>query len=163
LTTVAKQPTIEKYLLFKKSTMFSPAAKETQKGSGPETFIGPSVKLEGNFSAEGDVVVEGILMGTLTTQGDVKVGPQATIEAEVRAKNAYIAGRIKGNVMVSNSLRIASTAIILGDIKTLALSVEEGAQLNGKLFMSREKFQKVKPEEKLPERPQATRENVATL
>lgn len=133
--------------------MFSstPAGKEVQKNGGPETYIGPSVKLEGNFTAEGDVVVEGILIGTISTQGDIRVGPQATIEAEIRAKNAYIAGKIKGNLAISNSLKIAGSAVILGDIKTLSLAVEEGAQLNGKLFMSREKFQKVKSDEKVPD------------
>lgn len=132
--------------------MFSANQKDGQRSPAPETFIGPSVKLEGNFTADGDIVVDGILVGTLTTQGDIKVGPQAAIEAEVRAKNAYIAGKIKGNITIANNLKVASTAVIYGDIKTLALSVEEGAQLNGKLLMSREKIQKIRSEERVPER-----------
>jgi cytoskeletal protein CcmA (bactofilin family) len=119
--------------------MFSNNPREGATPGAAETFIGPSVKMEGNFSGEGDVVIEGILVGTVSTKGDVKIGQNAVIEAEIRAKNAYIAGKIKGNLVVSNLLKLASTAVIIGDVKTVALGIEEGAILNGKLMMTRDK------------------------
>lgn len=118
--------------------MFSNQSRETAQAGSVETLIGPSVKLEGNFSGEGDVVVEGFLIGNLTTKGDVRVGPQAQIEAEIKAKNATIAGRVKGNLTLT-SLSLTSTATITGDIKTASLSVEEGAVINGKVMMGKEK------------------------
>lgn len=107
--------------------------------SEAETHIGPSVKMEGNFTGEGDVVIEGVLVGQLSTKGDLRVGPQASIDAELRSKNATIAGKIKGNITVTNSLKLTSTANISGDVKTLSLLVEDGAVINGKLTMSRDK------------------------
>ena len=104
-----------------------------------ETFIGPSVKLEGNFSGDGDVVVEGILVGTLNTRGDVRIGGNAVIEAAVSAKNATVAGKIKGNLNISNELKLTGTASITGDIRTGSLAVEQGAVLNGKILMGKEK------------------------
>jgi len=100
-----------------------------------ETFIGPSVKLEGSFDADGDIVVEGILTGNITTRGDVRVGSQAVIDAQIAAKNAHIAGKVKGNLTVEGSLKLASTATIHGDIKTSSISIEEGATINGKINM----------------------------
>lgn len=127
--------------------MFNASQKGEQRSISAETFIGPSVKLEGNFSGEGDVVVEGFLIGNLATHGDVRVGPQAIIEAEVKAKNAYIAGKIKGNLFITNGLKLAATASITGDIKTSLLSVEDGALVNGKILMSREKTSKNRGED----------------
>jgi len=121
-------------------------------GDSVETFIGPSVKLEGNFTAEGDVVVEGILIGTMTTQGNIRVGPQASIEATIQAKNATIAGNIKGNVRIDNSLKVSSSASIHGDIKTASISIEEGAVVNGKISMRKDKTGKESVDEIMPEK-----------
>lgn len=123
--------------------MFSNNPREGSQGSATETFIGPSVKMEGNFSGEGDVVIEGILVGTLATKGDVRIGQQAVIEAEIRAKNAHISGKIKGNLHISGLLKLAGTAVIMGDVKTQMIGIEEGAVINGKLNMgTREKTAK---------------------
>lgn len=115
-------------------------SKEFEDGSiSAETFIGPSVKLEGNFAAEGNVVIEGMLTGNVSTAGDIRVGPQASIEAQVKATNATIAGKVKGNITITGVLVIAGSAVILGDIKAASLSVEEGALLNGKISMGKER------------------------
>jgi len=134
--------------------MFNAQTRDSGSPLSAETFIGPSVKLEGNFSGEGDVVIEGMLVGTLTTKGDVRVGANAVIEAEVHAKNTNVAGKVRGNI-VTNLLKLAATASIQGDIKTMALSIEEGAVVNGKINMSRDKVEKgfQAPTETLPEKP----------
>lgn len=100
-----------------------------------ETVIGPSVKVEGNFSSDGDVIIEGQLTGTLKTTKNVKIGEQAKIKADVEAANIFQAGEIKGNVKVSEKLQLKSTAKILGNVETSILSVEEGGLLNGKCQM----------------------------
>ena len=100
-----------------------------------ETIIGPSVKLEGDFKGEGDLVVEGILVGNLRTKNNLKIGQNAIVEAEVRANNAFISGKVKGNITIKGKIEIASTAVILGDIKTQIMSVESGALIQGKITM----------------------------
>ncbi len=100
-----------------------------------ETIIGPSVKVEGDFRGEGDLIIEGILIGNLQTKNNLKIGQNAIVEAEIRANNAFISGKIKGNVTVKGKLEITSTAIILGDIKAQIISIESGALLKGKLEM----------------------------
>ena len=57
-----------------------------------ETIIGPSVKVEGDFKGEGDLIVEGILIGNLETKNNLKIGQNAIIQAEVRANNAFVSG-----------------------------------------------------------------------
>ncbi|MBP9802048.1 polymer-forming cytoskeletal protein [Patescibacteria group bacterium] len=100
-----------------------------------ETIIGPSVKVEGDFRGEGDLIIEGILIGNLQTKNNLKIGQNAIVEAEIKANNAFISGKIKGNITVKGKLEITSTAIILGDIKAQIISIESGALLKGKLEM----------------------------
>ncbi len=102
---------------------------------GGETVIGPSVKVEGNFVGEGDVIVEGQVSGSLKTSRNLHVGESATIRAEVEASNLTLSGEIRGNVKVADKLEVAATAKIYGNIETKVLTVAPGAVLNGKLSM----------------------------
>ena len=38
-----------------------------------ETVIGPSVKVDGDFAGEGNVLVQGVVNGTLKTKGNLRV------------------------------------------------------------------------------------------
>lgn len=119
-----------------------------------ETIIGPSVRVEGDFRGEGDLIIEGTLVGNLQTKNNLKIGENAVIEASVKANNAFISGRVKGNLIIKGKLEITSTAIILGDIKTQLISVESGAIIQGSISMPTSESAKDEPrksKEKMPE------------
>ena len=107
----------------------------THSQKSVETIIGPSVKVEGDFKGEGDLVVEGILIGTLETKNNLKIGQNAIVEASIKANNAFISGKIKGNVAIKGKIEITGTAVILGDIKAKIISIESGALIKGQLNM----------------------------
>lgn len=111
-----------------------------------DTIIGPSVKVEGDFVTEGNVIVEGTICGTIKTSKNLKVGPSSKIFANVWAENALIAGEIQGNLNITNKLELTSSAKIFGDIKTSSLSISNGATLNGKCQMSESKNKALRPE-----------------
>jgi len=115
--------------------MFSKNQTTTPSSKSIETIIGPSVKVEGDFKGEGDLVIEGILVGTLQTKNNLKIGQNALVEASVRANNAFISGKVKGNISVKGKIEITGTAIILGNIKAQIISIESGALIKGDLDM----------------------------
>ncbi len=100
-----------------------------------ETIIGPSVRVEGDFKGDGDLIIEGMLVGTLNTKNNLKIGENAVLEASIKANNAFIAGRVKGNITIKGKLDITSSAVILGDIKAGLISIESGAVVQGNLSM----------------------------
>jgi len=100
-----------------------------------ETVIGPSVKVKGNFNGQGNIVIEGILEGSLKTAGSIFVGEKAKISANVVAKEAKISGEVAGNVKIKGQLEIANTAKVFGDVECATISIEKGANLNGKITM----------------------------
>ncbi|MCB9803069.1 polymer-forming cytoskeletal protein [Candidatus Nomurabacteria bacterium] len=116
-----------------------------------ETIIGPSVKVQGDFKGEGDLIVEGILVGNLQTKNNLKIGQNAIVEAEVKANNAFISGKVKGNLTIKGKLEITSTAVILGDIKAQIISIESGALLKGKLDMPAGSIKIDEPREEVAE------------
>ena len=115
--------------------MFNRNEVDVQKNKNIETIIGPSVKLEGNFKGEGDLLIEGILVGKIETKNNLKIGSGAIVQANIKANNAFISGKVKGNINIKGKLEITSKAIVLGDVKAKIISVESGGLLHGKITM----------------------------
>ena len=115
--------------------MFQKSSEEMNTSNDSSTIIGPSVRVEGDLHAIGNVTVEGIINGTLETDKDVSIGQNAEITADVKAQNATVAGIIKGKIDISNHLTIKSSANITGDINTQTISIDPGGQINGQLKM----------------------------
>ncbi len=107
-------------------------------GIEAETVIAAGVKVEGDFTSQGNVMIEGVVEGSIKTERDLRVGEKASINANVIAANAVVAGEVRGNVVVSERLELEPTARISGDIKTKTLVVASGAEVNGHIVMGAE-------------------------
>jgi cytoskeletal protein CcmA (bactofilin family) len=97
------------------------------------TLIAKGVKMEGDFTSQSDVVIEGEVHGTLKTSGKLTVGTDAKILADVTAGDAVVAGSVQGNLQVANRLEVKSSAKIIGDISAEIVSIEGGAALSGRV------------------------------
>jgi len=108
------------------------------KGTGPETIIAFGVRLEGDLVAEGDLVIEGEVHGTIKTKGDLRIGDQALVEANIEASNAVVSGEIRGNILVHGKLELFPSSKMTGDLVTDVLAIGPGAQVNGNISMGGE-------------------------
>ena len=100
-----------------------------------ETVVGPSVRVEGDFASEGNIVVKGTVCGNVKTSKMLTVENGAKIFANVKAENSVISGGIKGNVKVVDRLELTETAQICGDMECKVLSIAPGALVYGKVTM----------------------------
>ncbi len=105
------------------------------KHNGEETVIAHGVRVEGEFVSGGNVVIEGDVQGLIRTSGDLRVGDESKIVADVTAANAVIAGEVRGNITVSGKLELLATSKIIGDVAAEIISVLAGAQVNGRVTM----------------------------
>lgn len=110
-------------------------AKNNQVG---ETIIARGVRIEGEFFAEGDIVIEGEVRGNISTAGDLKIGEDAVIEADIHAQNAVISGRVHGNIKIDARLDLMASSHVSGDINARTLAVEAGSEINGMVHMGEE-------------------------
>lgn len=79
--------------------------------------------------------INGKFEGSLDTKGNLTIGENAQVQANIVGENIEICGRVLGNVIASNSLRLDHTAYLVGDIRTPRLAITEGAILQGKCQM----------------------------
>lgn len=116
--------------------MFKEKAKITMpnKNAG-ETIIAQGVRVEGDFCSQGDVIIDGEVVGTVETQSILTVGETAKIHADVKAKSAVVAGEVVGNIFAQEMLELLATSHVKGDVVTSRISVAAGARINGKVSM----------------------------
>lgn len=124
--------------MFQKKEENSYSSGSESNHSTGQTIVGQSVKLEGDFSSDENVRIDGAVSGTLKTSKNLEIGQGAVVEADVFAENATIAGRVSGNIDVKEKLDLTDTAKITGDIKTGIFSVAPGAVFTGQCSMSGE-------------------------
>lgn len=123
--------------MFKKQIYEAPAmtVSSSPAHDDVETVVGPSVNVEGDFSSEGNIVVKGMVSGSVKTSKLLTVEKGAKILANVKAGNAIISGSVRGNVKVAERLDLYDTAQVAGDVECKILSVAAGALIQGKLMM----------------------------
>lgn len=111
--------------------------RDDHQGRTVETTVGPSVKVEGNFVGSGNIIVEGIVSGSLKTSRDVRIGEAAKVKADIEAANLIVLGEVQGNVRVSGRLELGPASRVTGNVETAVLVIAQGASLNGKCLMAK--------------------------
>jgi cytoskeletal protein CcmA (bactofilin family) len=100
-----------------------------------ENVIGPTANFNGHFKAEGGIRIDGLFEGTIETAGNVIVGEEARVMADITARNVSVAGVVKGNVNATGRLEILSTGQVRGDIAVPSFLIDEGGIFRGQSVM----------------------------
>lgn len=100
-----------------------------------DTLIGKDTVFQGNLNASGTLRVDGKVTGEINCQGDIVVGENGLVEAEIKARSILVAGTIKGNVIAQAKVELASTGTIMGDINVAGLTIDDGAVFDGNCTM----------------------------
>ena len=79
--------------------------------------------------------INGKFEGSLDAKGNLTIGENAQVQANIVGENIEICGKVTGNVTTSNSLSLTRTAHLVGDIHTSKLSIAGGAIFQGKCQM----------------------------
>jgi len=94
------------------------------------SVIGSDVTITGNVSASADLHIDGRVEGDITCASLVQ-GEKSTISGAVVAESARLAGSVTGSI-TARELVILKTARIEGDVHYDALTIEQGAEVDGR-------------------------------
>ena len=96
------------------------------------THIGKSIVIKGEVSGSENVYLDGDLEGSVELpDGNLTVGPDGRIRADLQARNIVIQGRVDGNLYGLEHVELKNSAIFAGDIYTPRIAIEDGASLEG--------------------------------
>ena len=94
-------------------------------------FVGEEVTFKGTIRYQGTVRVDGRLEGEIYTDGNLIIGQKAVITAKIEAGTVTCQGRITGEILAKNRVKLLSPAVFDGSITTPLLSMDEGVMFNG--------------------------------
>lgn len=106
------------------------STKETRTPGGL-SVIGADVSITGDVETTGDLHLDGTIQGDVRC-GSLVQGPSGRIVGSVRATSARIAGTIEGAID-ADAITLQSSARIVGDSRYAALTIETGAQVEGRM------------------------------
>jgi cytoskeletal protein CcmA (bactofilin family) len=95
------------------------------------SIIGEGTRFKGEFDLNGLLRIDGDFTGVIRTKGKVLVGQNGRAECTLHAGTVVIGGVVRGEVFSTEKVIILSTGLVLGNVTTPRLIVEEGVILNG--------------------------------
>lgn len=114
----------------------SKMAKSNEVDGVMRNHLAAGTQVKGDIITQGDIRIDGKVDGSITSKGKLVVGNTGVIEGEVNCVTGNISGSLKGIIQVAEMLKVQATGKISGEITYGKLSVEPGAELEGKLSIS---------------------------
>ncbi len=107
-----------------------PMARPSAPSSSTFSVIGADVTIKGDVSASTELHVDGRIEGDITCESLVQ-GETSVIDGAISAETARLAGRISGSI-TARQLVVLKSARVEGDVNYDALTIEQGAQVEGR-------------------------------
>mgnify|MGYP003292995273 CR=1 FL=1 len=95
------------------------------------TVIGNGSSITGDVHINGFVRIDGDIDGNLETDGNVIVGENARIKGNLKAKGVIIGGIILGNVTASESVKLLTNSVVIGDVISHKVQIDDKAVIHG--------------------------------
>jgi cytoskeletal protein CcmA (bactofilin family) len=101
-------------------------------------FVGKGVEFKGTISYSGTVRIDGYLDGEIHTDGVLLIGEEAVLQAKITAGTVVCKGKITGDILAKEQVKLRAPAVVNGSVKTPLLSMEDGVLFNGSLEMAQQ-------------------------
>jgi len=122
------------------NTMSSPSRNFEPEATvrGGTAALGKNVTVKGQIFAREDLTIDGEVEGTIEChEHRLTIGPNARVQAGLKAREIIIHGSIHGNVDATDKIDIRKEAKLVGDIKTSRIVIEDGAYFKGSIDISK--------------------------
>lgn len=112
-------------------------ARPMASNSSTFSVIGSDVTIKGDISASADLHVDGTIEGDIACASLVQ-GESSKITGGITAETARFAGKVNGSIR-AREVVILRSAQIEGDVQYETLTIEQGAQVDGRFALGARK------------------------
>jgi cytoskeletal protein CcmA (bactofilin family) len=126
----------------------APSLQSVENFQPDITHIGNSIVIKGDVSGGGKVYLDGELEGSVELpDASLTVGPGGRIRANLQARSIVVQGRVDGNLYGIERVELKKSAVLVGDIFTPRIVIEDGALLEGIVRVGKDVLQAKKQED----------------
>jgi cytoskeletal protein CcmA (bactofilin family) len=108
------------------------ATPAPRPATNTRNVLSSDVEIKGTVKFQHDLIVDGKIEGDIQSTGNLTIGENARIKAEVKTGSVIVYGKIHGNLTAVDRVELKSSAEVVGDIKAKILMIEAGAIFVGK-------------------------------
>lgn len=94
-------------------------------------FLDRGARFEGTLTFEDTFRIDGHVKGLIVSERELVVGEGAEVEGEIRVGRLAVSGTIRGTVYARERIEVHAGARLYAELHTPALTVEEGAVIQG--------------------------------
>lgn len=100
------------------------------------SVIGPTLSFRGELSADEDLVIEGMIEGSIAHHDkNITIGKQGRVLADIHANSVIVEGELKGDIHSDGLVSLADGASVTGNIYCARIVMQDGAWFSGKIDM----------------------------
>jgi cytoskeletal protein CcmA (bactofilin family) len=122
--------------------MFNGKSKSEELGENPSgssaSLIGSGTSLKGDITSNGDLRIDGSLIGNIHCSAKVVIGANGVVEGDINGQQADIMGTVTGSIKVKELLQLKSSCVVSGNLHAAKLQIEPAANFNGQCHMNLE-------------------------
>lgn len=105
--------------------------RNLSKDSKLNCVIAKGTQIQGNIKSSESIRLDGVLIGDVICDKKVVIGAKGRVEGKIKASDAFVMGEVMGEMNISGTLQLESTARISGNLSAKNLVVDEGATIDG--------------------------------
>lgn len=99
-------------------------------------MISAGTSVEGKIRSQGNVRIDGKVIGEVSVSESLAVGISGEIEGNITAKNVTVGGKIRGSINAGDKVVFESKSVVRGDVRAARLVIDEGSVFDGKVSMT---------------------------
>jgi cytoskeletal protein CcmA (bactofilin family) len=117
--------------------MFNAKSKSENGENLPASasMIGAGTSLKGDITSNGDLRIDGTLIGNIIGSAKVIIGANGSVEGDISCQQADIMGNVSGSIKAKELLQLKNGSVVKGNISAGKLQVEPAATFNGQCHM----------------------------
>ncbi|MBP9837638.1 MAG: polymer-forming cytoskeletal protein [Proteobacteria bacterium] len=127
-------------------------------GTNIRSALGEGTIIEGTFTFDTPVCIEGTLIGEIRSSSLLIVGSQATVQAKIKVGSLVVLGNVKGDVTADELVEIKQEGMLEGNVSSERFAMDEGAWFQGRITPTAPKIVVPKVEEEVKQEDTAKHE-----
>lgn len=130
---------------FQSTAKSTPRSTPEDRAEDMTTCFGKNLKISGNISGEGNLIILGSFEGEFDLKGQLKVAQGARVKGNLKANSIAVNGNVEGTITASEKVHLDNTARITGRMVTPKISILDGAVFDGEMQMGKKPVDISKP------------------
>lgn len=100
------------------------------------SILSKSATFIGEINSTDDLRIDGVIDGNISCEGKIIIGPEGTVNGNIKSSSIELMGKINGDVIVNNIVRLKAGSYFKGEITAVNIEIEAGANFFGNCKMA---------------------------